>query len=219
MSTKAIARSEHSGIERESPGRDRLLRAAEAEFAEHGYSGASIAGIARRAGVGKSTVFHHFESKKALYLAVIGRAAADFGSKLDHVLASAGSVAEAIARFQAAHLEHMRDNAQVASLVLRELQDERFGHERPLVAEVISSNYLRLVRYLLEARSRGEVRADADCEVAALTLFSANVFHFQYAGAMARTPELAEVIDARRYTGAVSDLVFNGLTGPDRGNN
>lgn len=195
-------------------GRNRLLRAAETEFARNGYSGASIADIARRAGVGKSTVFHHFRSKQALYLAVIGRAAADFGHKLDHVLASAESVSDGLARFQAAHLDHLGANAQVARLVLRELQDERFGSNRPLVAEVISANYSRLVDYLHHARRCGEIRADADCEVAAVVLFAANVFHFQYAGAMAHAPGLDKASRSDRYAQSISDLVFNGLRVP-----
>lgn len=51
----------------------RLLDAALTEFVEHGYDGASTAGIAERAGVAKALVFHHFESKDALFLAVAER--------------------------------------------------------------------------------------------------------------------------------------------------
>src|ERR1700712_4605958 len=47
-----------------------LLVAAEAEFAEHG-PGASVADIARRAGIGKGTVFRHFPTKDDLLAAVV----------------------------------------------------------------------------------------------------------------------------------------------------
>lgn len=47
-----------------------LLIAAEAEFAERGPS-ASIADIARRAGVAKGTVFRHFASKEDLIAAIV----------------------------------------------------------------------------------------------------------------------------------------------------
>ncbi|MGW6562470.1 TetR/AcrR family transcriptional regulator [Streptomyces hydrogenans] len=47
-----------------------LLDAAGAAYAEHGFD-ASIADIARRAGVAKATVFHHFASKDALLAAVL----------------------------------------------------------------------------------------------------------------------------------------------------
>src|SRR6195952_1974971 len=47
-----------------------LLTAAEAEFAEHGPD-ASVADIARRAGIGKGTVFRHFPTKDDLLAAVV----------------------------------------------------------------------------------------------------------------------------------------------------
>ncbi|SFK85279.1 DNA-binding transcriptional regulator, AcrR family [Amycolatopsis sacchari] len=50
--------------------RELLLAAAEAEFAERGPD-ASVADIARRAGVGKGTVFRHFATKEELIAAVV----------------------------------------------------------------------------------------------------------------------------------------------------
>ncbi|PZG19133.1 TetR family transcriptional regulator [Micromonospora craterilacus] len=47
-----------------------LLAAAEAEFAERGLA-ASVADIARRAGIGKGTVFRHFPTKEDLLAAVV----------------------------------------------------------------------------------------------------------------------------------------------------
>ncbi len=50
--------------------RERLLAAAEEEFAEQGVE-ASVADIARRAGVAKGTVFSHFATKEELIVAVV----------------------------------------------------------------------------------------------------------------------------------------------------
>jgi AcrR family transcriptional regulator len=52
--------------------RDLLLAAAEDEFAERGLD-ASVADIARRAGVAKGTVFRHFATKEDLIAAVVVR--------------------------------------------------------------------------------------------------------------------------------------------------
>lgn len=51
--------------------RELLLAAAEEEFAERGMD-ASIADIARRAGVAKGTVFRHFATKEELIAAIVG---------------------------------------------------------------------------------------------------------------------------------------------------
>lgn len=50
--------------------RELLLAAAEEEFAERGIA-ASIADIARRAGVAKGTVFRHFATKEDLIVAIV----------------------------------------------------------------------------------------------------------------------------------------------------
>lgn len=47
-----------------------LLRAAEHEFAEHGFAGARVDRIARRAGCNKALIFQRFGDKQGLYTAV-----------------------------------------------------------------------------------------------------------------------------------------------------
>ena len=56
-----------------SPNRTRagLLTAATAEFAAHGFSGASVNEIAARAGTNKRMIYHYFGNKEDLYLAVL----------------------------------------------------------------------------------------------------------------------------------------------------
>ena len=51
--------------------RRRILRAAEARLAEEGYEGASMTGIARAAGIGVGTLYHHFADKRALLLELV----------------------------------------------------------------------------------------------------------------------------------------------------
>jgi AcrR family transcriptional regulator len=46
--------------------RGRLIAAATARLAEHGYAGCSIAAVARRAGVAAGTVYNHFADKTDL---------------------------------------------------------------------------------------------------------------------------------------------------------
>jgi AcrR family transcriptional regulator len=52
-------------------GRGRILRAASILFAERGFRGVSISDVAAAAGLVKSSIYHHFENKEALYLAVL----------------------------------------------------------------------------------------------------------------------------------------------------
>jgi TetR/AcrR family transcriptional regulator len=208
--TEQSARA-RAGDQNDDGGQQRLMRAAAAEFSAHGYAGASIAAIARQAEVSKSTVFHHFESKESLYLAVIRDAAHEFGRTLETVLAQPEDPAATLAAFQCAHLDHIRSHRQVARLVLGELQNGDGERSLALVRDVLWPNFSRLVAFLDEAARAGLIRDDVDTHCVALTLLSANVVFFQTEAVLTRLPGFEMARDPRAHAEAVADLVFKGL--------
>ncbi|EHP42453.1 regulatory protein TetR [Cupriavidus basilensis OR16] len=58
----------------EASGRQRLIEAAEIEFTQKGYDGASVLSIANRAGVKQPLLNYHFGSKEGLWRAVVENA-------------------------------------------------------------------------------------------------------------------------------------------------
>ena len=52
---------------------DQILAVAEQEFANSGYNGTSLEVIARRTGIRKASLFHHFNSKRKIFDAVVRR--------------------------------------------------------------------------------------------------------------------------------------------------
>ena len=65
----------------------RILEAATAEFAARGYDGGRIEAIARRAGVNKALLYYYFDSKGALYEAVMEHHFREFNRQALEVLA------------------------------------------------------------------------------------------------------------------------------------
>jgi TetR/AcrR family transcriptional regulator len=59
--------------ERRVATKEKILSAAEAVFAEHGFSGAGVHEIARRSGVNKALLYYHVGDKQALYTSVLVR--------------------------------------------------------------------------------------------------------------------------------------------------
>src|SRR4051794_5049773 len=51
--------------------RSRILEAAAAVFSERGYEAASVEEIAATAGITKPVIYHHFASKRDLYVALL----------------------------------------------------------------------------------------------------------------------------------------------------
>ena len=65
---------------------ERILAAARAEFAEHGFKGATIRGIASRAGVHASLVMQHYGTKAALFASAVSLPSEDDQAAADHLL-------------------------------------------------------------------------------------------------------------------------------------
>lgn len=69
--------------EQKSPGtRDKMLEVAERQFAAKGYEGAHLESIAGEVGVRKTALYYYFDSKEALYVAVLERMLVEFESAL-----------------------------------------------------------------------------------------------------------------------------------------
>jgi AcrR family transcriptional regulator len=49
----------------------RIINAAISRFSNHGYNAASVDDICKEAGISKGAFYHHFDSKQALFLALL----------------------------------------------------------------------------------------------------------------------------------------------------
>ena len=97
-----------------SPTYDQILAVAEEEFAYSGYNGTSLEVIARRTGIRKASLFHHFNSKRKIFDAVvrrifdklvsIGRETERIENPKEHLLAIIGRLHD----FIASHPNHAR---------------------------------------------------------------------------------------------------------------
>ena len=63
--------------------RERILDAALEEFAAKGFAGARVEAIAKRAGLNKQLISHHFGGKEGLYRAVMDRRLAQPGGEMN----------------------------------------------------------------------------------------------------------------------------------------
>jgi TetR/AcrR family transcriptional regulator len=113
----------------------RILDAAEAVFAERGYTGASTREIAVAAGIGKRMLFYYFPTKDALYRAVLERVIVGMAAIHERFRNEPGPLGLAdavggVVQFAAANLRPLK-------LLMREIMDE--GVHLP----ELSHDYLR----------------------------------------------------------------------------
>lgn len=84
--------------------RDQLIRVALDLFAENGYAGTSIRDIAKRTGKSVSNVYHYFQNKEELWLAIVGKTVSELPEKLRKVALSEGEPVERFVRLMKTHL-------------------------------------------------------------------------------------------------------------------
>lgn len=102
--------------------RRRLLNAAEQEFGEKGYHGASVSSITDRADVGQGTFYLYFRSKEEIFLTLVG----DIGHQLRAHTALAISKADSRLEAERVGLEAFLDFAAKHPGLYRIVQESQF---------------------------------------------------------------------------------------------
>jgi TetR/AcrR family transcriptional regulator len=140
--------------------RERILDAALVEFGEHGYAGARIGAIARRAGANQQLISYYFDGKEGLYRALIerwravSRDLARPGARLGDVLAAFADVGESQRHW-------------VRLLIWQAMTGERDADEAPYRRAMVDD--------LRSRQSAGEIAPDLDPAFLQLALFGAAI--------------------------------------------
>ena len=152
-----------------TPGlRQAILAAAEDVFARHDFHEVQMDDVARASGVGKGTLYRHFPSKRALYLAVVFDGIARLRDEVATATAAAAPPARKLERIVHATLRHF----------WRRRQFFAFIHEQEHEADSDVQEWLRqrarltgLVQQVVrEAIADGALR-DVDARIATELLF------------------------------------------------
>ena len=162
--------------------RDKILDVAEVLFARRGFEGVGMREVAEAAGLGKSSLFHHFRSKAQLYLAVLERLLAQLDERLRVAIAGGGAPLERLDRWLDALVDALAEREPAARLLLRGLfEDDAFdaeawseGRDAERRLQSILSGILTLLR---EGEAAGAFRQTAGAHTVQ-TLIGATVYHF-----------------------------------------
>jgi AcrR family transcriptional regulator len=180
-----------------------IIRATQELLVERGYRALTIEGVAARAAVGKQTIYRWWPSRAALvleaYLTASDRVqlpAPESGSTRGAVRALISWLAEVLAEPTGGRV--------VAGLVgdLQHDPDLAEGFHQ----EVVPARRQAMLAALERGRERGEVRADADLELAVDELHGAVFYRLLLSG---------EPLDAA-FAERLSDQVLDGLAPPPR---
>jgi AcrR family transcriptional regulator len=139
-----------------------ILQATLDIFAEEGYAGVSIDGVAARAGVGKATIYRRYSSKAELVVEAVR-----CGASVDDLLPDTGDLRADLTSMMQPLIERLRgeDAKVLTTFAVERVRDadlqEQFNRS------VIGKKREHLRHLVASARDRGELPADADVELIA----------------------------------------------------
>lgn len=195
----------------QSPGEIAILKAGVRLFAEQGFDGVSMRGVAQAAGVSKANIYHHFSSKETLYLAILQSSAAETAELVENLAGGTGSFDERLKEFSKAYQHHLFDRHLSSRLLLREalLGDEK--KSKKIADQVVGHVFRRMISILRAGQEAGVLREDLDPTLCAFLLFSGNVFFFQAQNILRHFPEAEFAREAACFSDGMVDVLLNGM--------
>lgn len=115
--------------------REKILEIAEARFAQRGFAGVGLREVADAAGLGKSSLFHHFPTKAALYGAVLERVIVRIDLRMRRALEAGSDPRAQLSDAVVALIDTLAEDPPAARLLLRTLfEDDDISPEAPELA-------------------------------------------------------------------------------------
>ncbi|KSU53854.1 TetR/AcrR family transcriptional regulator [Microbacterium enclense] len=148
--------------------RDGILAVAVQLFNEQGYDATSVSDLARRLGLAKSALYHHFSSKEELLSVALEAALGGLEAVLDDPRASAGAASDRLRFVLTGATDVLVAQLPSVTLLLRVRGNgpvEQAALERRRVFDH------RVTDLVAAAQAEGDVRDDVDAAVAARLLF------------------------------------------------
>ena len=186
-----------------------ILLAAEAVLEEFGYEHAPVAEVARRAGVVEGTVYHYFETKRDLYVAV---AEAWYNRVLQQApaLSNRGNVFENLRELILRELFVIRANPAVVRFILMEIRPHPNYRNTKLFA--MSRKFTsEITKVLNDGKESGELVSSLSIRDARDMIFG-GIEHRTWAFLRSEGD-----FDAERAAQSISSIIYNGLKNSNGG--
>lgn len=141
--------------------RGKLLATAREAFATQGYANTSMDEFTSSVGLTRGALYHHFQSKKGLFTAVVNQIDEEVDKRMQEIVAAAPNQWEAFRQSCRAYLESARD-PEVRRIVL---QDARavLGGITPAVQQRCNASMKKMLEQLMEegivVKGNAEVQA------------------------------------------------------------
>lgn len=142
--------------------RENILDAAISVFAHAGFRDATTAAIAAELGVSEPTIFRHFVTKRALYLAALDRSTEITMGRWREIAANAPSALAALMEMGRWYFAELQRDSKHLRLRFRSYGEANDLEVRALVRANVRTAFDFVCRLYESARAAGEIAPDTD---------------------------------------------------------
>lgn len=190
---------------------ERILDAAEQDFAAHGFAGARLREIATAAGVQPALIHHYFADKKGLYEAVIRRAVEQMSTASWRVLSTETDLDGIVRGFVDVMIDFSTAHQKLLSILRSEL-NAGTGELLDVVREKTLPILEAIVALTRRLQQAGELREDVDPREmvrAGLALVLSPILDAPVLAAL--LPEPADLAAVPRRKSVTAELLLGGI--------
>lgn len=186
-----VARTKAEKVKNAKPLRDAeatqavILAAAEAEFAQHGFTAARTEAIAAKTGVAKSMIYYYFKDKEGLYRAVLERSHAELLQTVQKLELEQLSPEVALEKFLRALLGCVSRNPKLPTIMFHEAVQNQGKYYKDSSSTSIDTI---LIAILEQGATTGVFRS-LDPFQSAINIMGTCLFYFIGAGNIQQFPQ------------------------------
>jgi AcrR family transcriptional regulator len=152
--------------------RQQIIDTAARLFANRGYNGTSMSDLASAAGLTKGAFYHHFESKEALFFAVVQSVREKWEKAVGSEVVQAQNAVEQIMILLSKHAQLLRREPTLC-LVMHGLTAE-MEETNPGFLKALHSVYSDMIGFVEElirnGQTQGQIRTDVNAQLMALNI-------------------------------------------------
>lgn len=149
--------------------REVILDSATDIFSKYGFYGAKMEDIAKRAGIGKGTIYGYFDSKEALFYEMIKHGIEKYEKGLDMALGVEGSLEDKLYALCKFHGEYLSKYINISQIIMTEKE----VLPRELTGEIVDEKvklFNRIKESVKEAIHQRELRKNLDPQLATIII-------------------------------------------------
>ena len=141
---------------------EKILQTAIIEFAEHGFDGANINVIAKKAGISVGAMYKYFENKHELYLMAVSVSVDKLKSVLNQVISAKTDFLSTVEKIISAIQVYSRENIYLTKLYNVMTTESDAAVIRQIVSQMEGVTAKLYASFIKEAQTNEGARADID---------------------------------------------------------